>query len=90
MYNVTVWCKGATCTAWGLSYKRVLTWCVTVHFQLFHRAIPAHNRETGLEHLTVNISPPHQLQSSQVSSTKVHGHLTPICWDLSRVNRVVW
>ena len=92
MKIMATWCKGATCTAWGLSYKRVLTWCVTAHFQLFHRGVPLHNRQTGPQYSTVITTiQPLQLQSSQVSSTKVPGHLSPIiCWDLDRVNRVVW
>ena len=87
---MSTWCKGATCTAWRLNYKGVLTWCVTAHFQVFHRGVPTHNGQTGPQHFTVTTIQPIQLHLSQVSSTKVPGRLSPIiCWDLGRVNRVV-
>ena len=62
MKIMSTWCKGATCTAWGLSYKRVLTWCVTVHSQLFHREVPFHSRQTGPQYSTVSIMQPLQLK----------------------------
>ena len=69
----------------------MLTWCVTQHLHLFQRRVLDCNWGTGPEYFSITTYWPNQLQSSQVNSTEVPGHLTPIiCWDLGRVNRVMW